>query len=110
LFKWCRKPEFDGVLEFCAKNELTFLPWSPVGGGYKYLRLLKVTPLVELAAAKNCSVYSLVLTWLRQKSPCVVVIPGASKISSIEDSVKSLEVKLSDDEMKKIDTITESLK
>ncbi|RNA35453.1 aldo keto reductase [Brachionus plicatilis] len=97
---WHRNPEFDGVLEFCEKKNLIFLPWSPVGGGYRYKQLLNVKPLNDLASAKNCTVYSLILAWLRQKSPCVVPIPGASRNSSIEDSVSSLNVVITQQEMK----------
>lgn len=107
---WCKRPENDGVLEYCEKNNITFLPWSPVGGGYRYKKLLAIKPLTDLASSKNCSVYSLILAWLRQKSPCVVPIPGASRISSIEDSVASLDVELTKEEMEKIDAITNNLR
>lgn len=106
---WHRNPEFDGVLDYCEKNNLIFLPWSPVGGGYRYKKLLQIKPLVELAASNSCSVYSLILAWLRQKSPCVVPIPGASKIASIEDSVASLNINLSQVDINKIDEITKKL-
>lgn len=106
---WHRKPEFDGVLEYCERKGLIFLPWSPVGGMYRYKKLLQIKALTDLAHSKNCSVYSLILAWLRQKSPCVVVIPGATKTASIEDSVSSLKVTLTPDEMKQIDKISESL-
>jgi aryl-alcohol dehydrogenase-like predicted oxidoreductase len=46
---------------------------------------------------------------MRHKSPCVVPIPGASKVESIEDSVKSLQVQLSESEMKKIDDLCEEI-
>lgn len=107
---WMRKPEHDGVLDYCTKNNIIFLPWSPVGGGYRYKKLLQIKPLTDLAASNKCSVYSLILAWLRQKSPQVLPIPGASRVSSIEDSVSSLDVVLSDKDMKKIDEITKSLR
>ncbi|CAF0966791.1 unnamed protein product [Brachionus calyciflorus] len=107
---WQRNPEFDGVLEFCEKNNLIFLPWSPVGGHYRYKRLLEIKPLTDLAETKNCTVFSLILAWLRNKSPCVVPIPGASRVSSIENSVSSLNVTLTRQEMNQIDEITKNLK
>jgi aryl-alcohol dehydrogenase-like predicted oxidoreductase len=106
---WYRRPETDGVLDYCEKNNLIFLPWSPVGGGYRYKKLLQIKEFIELAASKGCSVYSLVLAWLRQKSPCVVPIPGASKVSSIEDSVHSLKVNLTQQEMTTIDNVCKHL-
>jgi pyridoxine 4-dehydrogenase len=107
---WVRKPEVDGVLDYCTKNDIVFLPWSPVGGSSRYKRLLQVTPLVDMAHAHSCSVFGLILTWLRLKSPIVVPIPGASRISSIDDSVSSLSVVLSQSEMKQIDEICANLR
>jgi aryl-alcohol dehydrogenase-like predicted oxidoreductase len=106
---WVRNPEFDGVLEYCTKNNIVFLPWSPVGGSRRSKVLNQIKPLAEIAAQKHCSVYSLILAWLRHKSSVVVPIPGASRVSSIEDSVKSLQVKLNEQEMSQIDDITRAV-
>lgn len=59
-----------------------------------------------MAKDKGVSVYAIVLAWVRAKSPCIVPIPGASKVSSIEDSVKSAQVKLSKEEVQQIDNET----
>ena len=103
---WSRQPEFDGVLQYCEQEKLTFLPWSPLGGSRRVSRLQDIPVISKLAQEKGASVYSIVLAWLRAKSPVIVPIPGASKITSIEDSVRSLEVKLSDQEVSKIDSGT----
>lgn len=100
---WNRQPEFDGVLEYCEQEGLTFLPWSPLGGSRRVSNLEDIPVIANLANEKGISVYQVVLAWLRAKSPCIIPIPGASKISSIEDSVHAVEVKLSDDEVKQID-------
>lgn len=105
---WHRQPELDGVLEYCDNENLTFLPWSPLGGSSRKSRLEDIPVISKLAKEKGASVYSIVLAWLRSKSPCVVPIPGASKTSSIEDSVRSLEVKLSDEEVRQLDRGTSS--
>ena len=100
---WHRQPEFDGVLEYCENQNLTFLPWSPLGGSSRVSRLQDIPVISQVAKEKGVSVYSIVLAWLRAKSPCIVPIPGASKTASIEDSVQSVEVKLSDEELEHID-------
>lgn len=103
---WHRQPENDGVLEYCQTENLTFLPWSPLGGSRRVSRLEEIKAIASLAKKKGVSVYALVLAFLRTKSPCIVPIPGASKVSSIEDSVKSVEVKLSKEEVGQIDRET----
>lgn len=103
---WHRQPEFDGVLEYCEQEGLTFLPWSPLGGSRRVSNLEDIPVIANLAKEKGISVYQIVLAWLRAKSPCIIPIPGASKISSLEDSVHAVEVKLSEDEVKQIDQVT----
>jgi len=103
---WHRQPEFDGVLEYCEVEKLTFLPWSPLGGSRRASKLGDINAITSLAKDKGVSVYAIVLAWVRAKSPCIVPIPGASKVSSIEDSVKSVQVKLSPEEVQQIDNET----
>ena len=103
---WCREPEQDGVLAYCEQENLTFLPWSPLGGSRRVKSLPEIQAIAQLAETKGVSVYCLILAWLRAKSPCVVPIPGASKIGSIEDSVKAANVSLSAIEVEQIDQVT----
>ena len=70
---------------------------------------MQMQPLIDIAEKKNCTVYALILAWIRHKSPCVVPIPGASKIESIENSVASLHINLNEPEMKEIDDLTDEL-
>jgi aryl-alcohol dehydrogenase-like predicted oxidoreductase len=99
---WHRQPESDGVLEYCEAEKLTFFPWSPLGGSRRAKSLQDMPGIVKLAAEKNVSVYCIVLAWLMAKSPCIVPIPAATKVSSIEDSMRAIEVKLTDAELEQI--------
>ncbi len=105
---WQRQPEFDGVLEYCETESLTFLPWSPFGGSRRHENLEDIPAIAQLAKAKGVTVYNIVLAWLHAKSPCILPIPGASKISSIEDTVRGGDLKLSDQEVQIIDRETAS--
>ncbi|MBW4580222.1 MAG: aldo/keto reductase [Tildeniella nuda ZEHNDER 1965/U140] len=103
---WHRDSETDGVLEYCDREKLTFLPWSPLGGSRRFSQLKEIEAIVQLAQAKSVSVYSIVLAWLRAKSPSVLPIPGASKPLSIEDSVTAATISLSQGEVDQIDQAT----
>ena len=89
-----RQSETDGVLKYCEDNQLTFLAYSPFGGRRKHKQIKKQTPLVELGKKYQCSPYCIALAWLLSKSPCIVPIPGASRCSSIEDSVRAVDIQL----------------
>ncbi len=103
---WQRQPETDGVLKYCEQEKLTFLPWSPFGGSRRHSDLQDIPAIAQLAKEKGVSVYNIVLAWLRSKSPCILPIPGASKTSSIEDSVHAIDVKLSEAEVERINQAT----
>jgi pyridoxine 4-dehydrogenase len=105
---WNRQPESDGVLEYCETEGLTFFPWSPLGGTRRVSNLKDISVIAQLAEEKGVSVYQIVLAWLQRQSSCIVPIPGASKIASLEDSVGSLNVKLSEAEVRRIDQGTSS--
>ncbi|MBI1909040.1 MAG: aldo/keto reductase [Deltaproteobacteria bacterium] len=100
---WCRDPEKDGVLAYCEKEKLTFLPWSPLGGSYRVGQIGQIPVFQEISQKRTVSPYQVVLAWLMAKSPCVVPIPGASRVESIEDSVKAAEMTLSVEEIRQID-------
>jgi aryl-alcohol dehydrogenase-like predicted oxidoreductase len=91
------------VLEYCDREGLTFLPWSPLGGSRRFSQIKEIEAIVQLAQAKGVSVYSIVLAWLRAKSPSVLPIPGASKPESIEDSITAASVQLEQSEVDQID-------
>lgn len=108
---WHRNPEFDGVLEYCEQEKLTFLAWSPLGGigGKRRTNDLDKLPVLnEIAAARGVSLYCILLAWLQAKSPSITPIIGARKAASIEDSARSLTVQLSADEIRKIDSSVSS--
>ncbi len=99
---WQRQPEFDGVLEYCEQEGLTFSP-GPLGGSRRVSELPQIGAIAQLAQEKGVSVYCIALAWLRAKSACVLPIPGATKPESIQDSLKALTVPLSSAEVEQID-------
>ncbi|MGA7933287.1 MAG: aldo/keto reductase [Kovacikia sp.] len=103
---WNRQPESDGVLTYCEQEGLTFFPWSPLGGSQRIGQVAEIGAIAQLAQEKAVSVYCIVLAWLRAKSPCVLPIPGASRPETIQDSLNTLNVKLSDSEISQIDRAT----
>ena len=104
---WHRQPEFDGVLEYCEQQGLTFFPYRPLRGRNEVSSVEKEAILAQLATQKGVSPYQIVLAWLQAKSPCIVPIPGASKLSSIEDSAQSVAVQLSAQEVQRISDRTQ---
>lgn len=87
----------------CGRRGITFLAYSPVGGGRLAKKLPKFELLQRIAAAQGCSVHAAVLAWVRSKGPTVVPIPAARTVEHAVDSAKSIDVVLAPDEIEQID-------
>jgi len=89
----------DGVLEYCAANQIAFLAHSPVGGHGRQQRLGESKPLLELARRKGATPWQVALAWLLHRGNHVIPIPGASRPESINASLKAMAVSLSTEDM-----------
>jgi aryl-alcohol dehydrogenase-like predicted oxidoreductase len=90
-----RSPERDGVLDYCAREGIAFLAYSPFGGSRGAPVLGTRGRLAEEARKRRLSPYRLVLAWMLATSPAVIPIVGARRPESIGDSARALSVVLS---------------
>ena len=89
------------VIDICAENEIAFLPWSPLGGGGNFKRLGsgEIGLFKSMADKKGVSPYALSIAWHLAQFPTSIPIPGASKASSILDSLEGTKIFLSAQEI-----------
>jgi aryl-alcohol dehydrogenase-like predicted oxidoreductase len=93
---------WDKTLNYCEKENLAFLPWSPVGGG----RGLKSGAALEaIAKEHSATVFQLALAWLLQRSTVMLPIPGTSSVPHLEENVAAEKLKLTSAEWKKIEEL-----
>ena len=84
----------------CEKRGIAFLPWSPLGGIRNAAEAAGSHDPVQAAAdAHDVSPQQVALAWLLSLSEVVIPIPGASRPESILDSVKAVDLELTDDEL-----------
>ncbi|MDJ0957524.1 MAG: aldo/keto reductase [Arenicellales bacterium] len=102
-----KKDLANGLLDYCGVEGITYIPYSPVGGGHGHRRLSGVEALSTIAHEHDSSVYCIALAWLLHKGNHVLPIPGASRVASIEDSVKAVDIKLSEEEVLSLDALSE---
>lgn len=89
----------NGVVKFCEKNNITFIAHSPVGGHFQHAQRADNSLLKKLAEKYDASTYQIMIAWLLNKSSSILTIPGASKTSSITDSLRAINVELSKEDM-----------
>ena len=101
-----RQPESDGVLEYCERHQMTFIPWSPLGGSHGVKGLYESPPLMALAGELTVSPMRLVLAYFLAKSPVILPIPGASRLESLEDSLAAVDLPLNAEQVSRMDDIS----
>jgi aryl-alcohol dehydrogenase-like predicted oxidoreductase len=91
-------------LELCDELGIAFLPWSPLGGISAAGELgSKFAPFAEVAKERGVSPQQVALAWELAKSPVVIPIPGSSRPETIQDSVRAVDLELTDEEITRLD-------
>jgi aryl-alcohol dehydrogenase-like predicted oxidoreductase len=87
-------------LEHCAKLSIAFLPWSPLGGIRNAPELGdRHVAFNQIADAHDVSPQQVALAWELALDPVVIPIPGASRPTSIQDSVMAADLHLTPEEI-----------
>ena len=128
---WTRDPEAE-VLPVCEELGIGFVPWSPLGQGYltgtvdksmsfdanldlraSFPRFTPEAmeanrPLVDLltdfARRKKATSAQIALAWLLVQKPWIVPIPGTRKLERMHENLGALEVVLTTDDLRELDT------
>jgi aryl-alcohol dehydrogenase-like predicted oxidoreductase len=95
----------NGVLKYCAQQNIAYIAYSPVGGYWGHGRLAQNRTLLELGRKHGVSPQRIMLDWLLSLGEHVLPIPGASKARSIQDSAQAANLKLGPEDLKKLERI-----
>ncbi|GAA0961695.1 aldo/keto reductase [Frigoribacterium faeni] len=91
-------------LVLCDELGIAFLPWSPLGGITNAADLgSKHAVFAEIANARRVTPQVLTLAWELSKSELVIPIPGATRPQTIMNSATAASIKLSADEIQRLD-------
>lgn len=86
------------VLEVCEANNITFLPWSPLGGARQKSIISGSSAFEEVGAKYQASPFAITLAWLMKYSKSILPIPGPTRPETIKDCVSALEINLSEED------------
>ena len=98
-----RRDLSNGLVALCAAEKLAYLAYSPVGGGRGKARTGEDATLKAVGARHGVSPYQVALAWLLAKSPVIIPIPGAGKISSALDSAAADALRLDAEDLAALD-------
>src|SRR5580692_7384369 len=127
---WWRKPEQE-VIPTLEELGIGLVPYSPLGKGFltgkidenttfdkNYFRnrVPRFTPearktnqavvdlLERIGKQKEATPAQIALAWLLAQKPWIAPIPGTTKLSRLDENIGSLEVKLTPDDLREIDS------
>jgi len=120
------------ILPLSYDQNLSVMPWSPLAGGFlsgKYTRNNEkagdsrrdnfdfppvnkekaydiIDVMAEIGKQHDVSVAEIALAWVRQQKGITSTIIGAKNVDQLKVNIKSTEVQLSADDLKKIDEVS----
>lgn len=99
----CQRDLFNGVITACQEQKVTYIAYSPVGGGGHHVEMAQHPTLVEISQDHQATTYQIMLSWCLSKGNQMLPIPGASKVKNVISSAAAVKINLSVEEILRID-------
>ena len=93
--------EDDALVDLTAAQGIAYVPYFPLGG----FSPLQSGALDSVAERLGVSRLTVALSWLLQRSPNMLLIPGTSSVAHLRDNVASAGFTLPDDAVAELDAI-----
>jgi aryl-alcohol dehydrogenase-like predicted oxidoreductase len=133
---WWREPEAE-VIPTLEELGIGFVPFSPLGKGFLTGKIDEKTTfdssdfrnivprfspearkanqavvdlLGRIAEQKKATPAQIALAWLLAQKPWIVPIPGTTKVSRLEENLGALNIKLTADDLREIDSAASKIK
>jgi aryl-alcohol dehydrogenase-like predicted oxidoreductase len=90
----------EAVVEFCAKQQIGFIPWFPLAAG----ALAKPGGVLDgIAKRLGASPSQVALAWVLKRSPVMLPIPGTASLVHLEENTAAAGLVLSDADFHALD-------
>ena len=98
----------EDVLRFCADRDIAYVPFFPIGspfaGGPKPLA---EDPAISAVAAKHAATPAqIALAWLLHKDRHVLLIPGTSSLTHLEQNMAAARIALDEEDLGALDGVS----
>lgn len=91
----------DALVDLTASQGIAYVPYFPLGG----FSPIQSGALDRVAARLEVSRLTVALSWLLQRSPNMLLIPGTSSVAHLRDNIASAGFVLPDDAVAELDAI-----
>ena len=91
----------DDLIDSLAHQGIAYVPYFPLGG----FTPLQSDVLARVSQRLASTPMAVALAWLLQRSANILLIPGTSSLTHLGENLASLTIRLSDDDLRELDTI-----
>ncbi len=91
----------DDLIDSLAAQGIAYVPYFPLGG-FSHLQSDK---LQAVATRLNATAMAVALSWLLQRSPNILLIPGTSSVAHLRDNVTGAALTLSEDDLTELNGV-----
>jgi aryl-alcohol dehydrogenase-like predicted oxidoreductase len=133
---WWREPENE-LLTMLEEFGIGFVSFSPLGRGFltgtinenttfdetdfrnvvprfsienRKANQLIVQAIEQIAKEKNATNAQIALAWILAQKPWITPIPGTTKLHRLKENLKAVDIKLTSEDLKKIEAVFSTLK
>jgi aryl-alcohol dehydrogenase-like predicted oxidoreductase len=99
----------EDVLELCEERGVAFVPFFPLGSAFTGgpAALAADPAIAAVAARRNATPSQVALAWLLEKSPSILLIPGTSSVTHLEENLGAAEVELDAQDLEQLAGVKE---
>jgi pyridoxine 4-dehydrogenase len=95
------------VLELCAERGIAFVPFFPLGSAFTGgpAAIAADPQVIQVAAKHGVSASQVALAWLLHRDPHILLIPGTSSVTHLEENLGAAAVTLDDEDMNALEHV-----
>ena len=99
--------QYEGMLDLCIEHGIAWVPFFPLGGAHfpGWPKVADHTKVIEIAADIAVTPSQLGLAWLLAHRRNILLIPGTTSVSHLQENVASAALSLGDDILSALDAL-----
>ncbi|TSJ40825.1 oxidoreductase [Mucilaginibacter corticis] len=94
--------KWEAVLNYCKEQNIAFIPWFPLNAG----NVAAQDKLKIIADKHGATVHQVALSWLLNHADNILLIPGTSSVDHLEENMKTIDIQLTEDDIKELNSIS----
>ncbi len=102
--------EHDAIVELCREREIAFVPFFPLGSGFTGgPKKLAADPAIAQVTEKHgASASQVALAWLLARYERMLLIPGTTSVTHLEENLAAADVKLDAEDLATLEAVQQT--